>query len=63
MRLSRLVTKERISETLEDILESHDIFAQAALTALTDGMYELLSELDTEDDLGFLKEDEDAESE
>ena len=57
MRLSRLVTKERIREVLEETLDNldpMDVRAEdAMLDSMTDDMYELMSELDTMDDLGI----------
>lgn len=54
MRLSRLVTKERIREALEEALDNdYEVSEESMLSLMTDGIYELMSELDTMDDLGI----------
>ena len=58
MRLSRLVTKERIREALEESLDNAYGLGgldseEDMLNDMTDGIYELMSELDTVDDLGI----------
>ena len=67
MRLSRLVTKERIESTIMATLElggfmeyyEMDESEQLALTdALADDVYNLLSEMDSEEDMGTLHEED-----
>lgn len=68
MRVSRLVTKERVGQCVSDLIGSHweeylelDTFEKNELvTDISDAVYSLLTELDDVEDLGIpLNEEED----
>ena len=65
MRVSRLVTKERLRETIDEALDSIDTLDGSAsndVDIVTDAVWSLLGELDSVDDFGAAaQEDEEAE--
>ena len=63
MRISRLVTKERLRETIEEALENMDValidVGKDSEDIITDAVWSLLGELDSEDDFGVALAEED----
>lgn len=61
MRLSRLLTKERITEVIEEALDTIDaeLGSVNEVSILTDAVYELVTELDSEEDFGVPEDTED----
>lgn len=64
MRISRLVTKERLKEVIDEALEeieatpSFQCTAETEIDIISDAVWSLLGELDSEDDFGAALQEE-----